>query len=386
MVFRSLSSTFLFFFALIINAQAAPLTFEATRLFTEIDGMPVGLEAFIAKPALDGRLPVALITHGSSDTPEKLTAQDELGNWALDFAARGYLAVAILRRGFGNSDGIVNQNGGTCENPKPALLLQHDADDLEAALKAIATRPDANMSEVLAIGQSRGGADVLALSARSQIHLSAVISVSGGVYHFVKGTERLPFHVFDHCERYREALVTTIGSYAKTARMPHLWIYEENDPWFQPDLVHDLQDAWKAQGGNAQVDILSPRDINGHQLFFSIPGRSALHPLIDSFLREHSLPSWDEKTTIDLRERLTPIQQEDLDAYLRGGTAERALAIAQDGTGRLHNNEGRGISDRARRQALKTCEDDEHKPCKLLMANFDILPQTVLDDKSNRHE
>lgn len=375
---------YVFFLLLFLNTeiQAAPLTFESTRLSAHIEGAAVGLEAFIARPALEGRFPVALITHGSSDTPEKLSAQEELGNWALDFAARGYLAVAVLRRGYGNSDGVVNQMGGSCESPTPDVLLQHDADDLEAALKAMASRPDADMSKVIAIGQSRGGADVLALSARPQAHLTAVISVSGGVYHLDKGSERLPFHVYDNCTSYRDKLIAALGDYASKAPMPQLWVYEENDPWFQPDIVHSFQKAWTDHGGNAQVNLVSPRDINGHQLFFSPQGRAILHPMIDAFLRDHGLPSWDMAATDTLRKQLTRQQNAELDTYLIQGTAERALAMAKDGTGHLHYNEGRGISDRARRPALKICEDTEHKPCKLLMANFDVLPQTVSDDKS----
>ncbi|UHS55788.1 alpha/beta hydrolase family protein [Agrobacterium vaccinii] len=386
MVFRLLCFASLIILSYAIGAGAAPLTYDATRIETQINGLPVGLEAFIAKPAISGRLPVVLITHGSNNTPEKLDASDELGNWALDFAARGYLAVAVLRQGYGKSDGTVNQSGGTCEAPTPALVLQRDADDLEGALKAIALRPDADMSRVVAIGQSRGGSAVTALSARSSVHLSAVISVSGGVYHLDKGAQPRPFHVYDNCERYRDALIETVSVYARTAHMPQLWAYEENDPWFSPDLVQAFRQGWEKSGGNVQVAILPPSDINGHQLFFSAQGRASLHPLVDDFLRRNNLPTWSKTNTATLRATLRSDQQKDLDAYLEGGTAERALAIAKDGSGRLHYNEGRAISDRARRDALKTCEDQEHKSCKLLMANFDLLPQTVSHDKSEGPE
>ncbi len=384
--FRPFLVVFFFLFTATTNTQAAALIYEATRINTKINGVPMGLEAFIAKPDVAGRLPVVLITHGSSETPEKLSAQEELGNWALDFAARGYLAVAVLRRGHGNSDGVVNQAGGTCKDPTLAQLLRHDADDLQAALTAIAARPDADMSKVIAIGQSRGGAGMIALSARPDVHLSAVISVSGGVYRTDEGGKPLPYHVFDDCQPYRADLIDTIGAYADAARMPQLWVYAQNDPWFGQDFVDDMTKAWKAHGGSATAKILPPMDINGHQLFFSAQGRSALHPIIDAFLRQNGLPTWDEAATANLRARLTQQQQQDLDRYLEQETAERALAIAEDGTGRLHSNWGRGISDRARRQALKTCQEDEHKPCRLLMANFDLLPQTVSDDKSNRDE
>jgi dienelactone hydrolase len=361
-----------------LDLHAAEIETEVVRLPAVINDKTFRLEAFIARPEGKGPFPVALMTHGSAGQttkPEDLRAERVMGNWPLDFAARGYMAVVVMRRGYGLSDGDVNRSGGNCGEPVPGRFMQRDADDLEAALKVIATRPEADMSRVIGIGQSLGGADMLALSARPSVRLSAVISVSGGIYHYDKGDTPRPFHAYDKCPAFRAALVSAFGSYGEKARMPHLWAYEENDPWFRPDLVEDMQKAWKKGGGDVRAEILSAGLINGHELFFAPEGRAVLSPLFDDFLRAHNLPTWDTAPVEALRKRLAAGQQAELDKYLKDGISQRALAVATDGSGKLYAEQGQGIVDRARRRAIAACQQDQKKPCRLLMSNFDLMPQ-----------
>src|SRR5262249_58190862 len=88
------------------SAGAQTLIVEDTFLTVEIDGKPFRLEAQIVKrPDLPGRLPVALLTHGrsaASDRNAELRA-GKLKPQASDFALRGWLAVTVVRRGFGLS-------------------------------------------------------------------------------------------------------------------------------------------------------------------------------------------------------------------------------------------------------------------------------------------
>ena len=359
-------------------AMAAEIERENIRLPVVIRDKTFRLEAFIAHPEGKGPFPVVLLTHGSAGLgikAEDMRSEQSLGNWAMDFAARGYLAVGVMRRGYGMSDGDVTRAGGTCADPTPGKFMQRDADDLQAALAAIAQRPDADMSRVIAIGQSIGGADVLALSARPEVKLAAVISVSGGIYHFDKGDTPHPFHAYDKCTAYRAALISAVGSYGEKAHMPHLWVYDENDPWFRPDLVKDFAEAWKKGGGDVQAEIVSASLMNGHQLFGAPEGRAILYPMIDAFLRAHDLPTGDKAPVEAVRKRLPAGQQSDFDTYLNQGMAQRALAAATDGSGRLHWNQGQGIDDRAKRQALAICQQDEKKACRLLMTNFDPVAE-----------
>ena len=79
---------------------------------------------------------------------------------ARDFAARGWLAVVVIRRGYGSSDGLPGVSRGAafmeCGSDQLARGFDVEADDLEGALNVITARPDADPSRVLLFAQSYG--------------------------------------------------------------------------------------------------------------------------------------------------------------------------------------------------------------------------------------
>ena len=88
---------------------------------------------------------------------------------ARDLAQRGYFAVVLIRRGFGNpmaSPAFRVEARTVAASPMSQRLLDATADDLGATLAAISERPDADPERVILIGQSAAGPGVLALAAR----------------------------------------------------------------------------------------------------------------------------------------------------------------------------------------------------------------------------
>ena len=241
---------------------------DASFLRVTIGGKPVRLEALTVKrAAAAGRLPIALIAHGKPTTQGQMGDQHVHGyaQQARDLARRGWLAVVVMRRGFGASDG-----------PPPAPLscrstsflerFDGDADDLAAALNTIAQRPDADPTRVIAIGASAGGAAVMALSARNPPGLVAVINVSGGL--------RL-----EDCPK-EDVLVSAFRAYGAMSRVPSLWVYAKNDSFFGPELVDRMRGAFLDGGGDAKLVMLEPEGKDGHTMFgtpfsllFSNPAR-----------------------------------------------------------------------------------------------------------------
>ena len=85
---------------LCLHASADEFVTEAGYLRVKIDGHGYRLESLVIKRAdATGRLPVALVTHGTADSPAQRLNQhpDSIEPQARDFAARGYLAVAVMR-------------------------------------------------------------------------------------------------------------------------------------------------------------------------------------------------------------------------------------------------------------------------------------------------
>lgn len=172
------------------------------RLPVTIGGQDYALDTLIVRRPGTDKPPVALITHGASPGNPHGAALERLRGWAHDLAHRGWLAVAVMRRGYGKSDGEVADAAGTCTAPDVRRYLDAHADGLEAALRSIARRPDADMGQVIAIGDSGRGAAVMALAARSSVRLSAVVNVSGGL-----GRRLGPFRPDPACAPYESDVV-----------------------------------------------------------------------------------------------------------------------------------------------------------------------------------
>ena len=107
------------------------------------------LEALIVRlAATRGRLPVALLTHGKPRLPAELVKirAELMSPEARDLAYRGYLAVAVVRRGYGVSGGTpgrpANAAYARCNDADLRRYFTVEADDLERALRSW---PDAPM-------------------------------------------------------------------------------------------------------------------------------------------------------------------------------------------------------------------------------------------------
>ena len=139
---------------------------EITFLDIRDGGASYRLEALIVRPAAaKGRLPIALLTHGKPRLPSDLVKirAELMSRQARDLAYRGYLAVAVVRRGFGVSGGTpgrpANADFVKCNDADLRKYFSVESDDLERALRVVAARNDADASRVIGIGHS--GAPVL---------------------------------------------------------------------------------------------------------------------------------------------------------------------------------------------------------------------------------
>jgi dienelactone hydrolase len=347
---------------------------EPVRLAVTIRGKAYALEALVVRQSGAGKLPVALITHGGNPGAPRDATLDWLRGWAHDMAHRGWLAVAVMRRGYGGSDGEVVENSGNCDHPNVSRYFDAHADDLEAALRSIARRPDADISRVLAIGDSTGGAVVLALAARPSAHIAAAVNVSGGL-----SQRPGPFRDASGCAAFDSDLVWSFARFGATSRVPTLWLYAENDGWFRPGLVARMHAAYTGSGGwntgaKAELVMLPPFGNDGHAMFYANWGRQLLLPELDRFLRAHELPTWNQAAFAPLLSSLSPADRDSVENYLRQ-PAEKVLTLAAKGGAYWHMGETQ-IAD-ARSKALEFCKQKNAGDCKVVAENFDLLYQAV---------
>ena len=363
----ALSVAFLTAFACgVATHSAAAATKE--RLDVEIDSRPYALEIVTERPegdVPDGGWPIALITHGAAgSSPYQSVGPDLLDRWVRFFSGRGYYAVAVARRGYATSDGPVVGTDDTCAEPRLRSWIDGQSDDLVATLDRIGERPEADAERIIAIGQSAGGAAVLGLNGRVE-GLAAIINAAGGVFHMEPGAPAARYAVFDGCERYRQALIESIGQYGARDDTPSLWIYANNDEYFDTELVGEMARAWHASGAAPEpVLAILPGSEDSHRLFIWDEGPSDMKASIDRFLDEHGLPA-DRPGLADDLERCLPFE---LRAFAQGYLEEqnhKALAISGDGE-RLYYEDSMFSAPAAREEALSMCSSRNGTGCRLL--------------------
>jgi hypothetical protein len=84
------------------------------------------------------------------------------------------------------------------------------------------------------------------------------------------GHQKLPEGGVGNCAP--DALVKAAGRYGSTARVPMLWLYTENDSYFEPVLARRMVDAYDAAGGRATLRALGPFGNDGHNMASSSNG------------------------------------------------------------------------------------------------------------------
>jgi dienelactone hydrolase len=329
---------------------------EASPLHVTIGRRVVRLETLTVKRAgTAGRLPIALIAHGKPTTQGRMSDRhaDEYLPQARDLARRGWLAVVVMRRGFGNSDGP-QPVPLSCASGSLVERFDADADDMQATLATVAQRPDADATRVIAIGVSAGGAAVMSLSARNPPGLRAAINVSGGLR-------------FNSCPK-EDLLVAAFGDYGARSRVPSLWIYAENDSYFGPDLVHRMRAAFREAGGDSKLVMFEAESYDGHQLFGNGRGRMKWLPELDGFLRYLKLPTWTQQDVTALMQKAgaKETSRGTVERYL-AAPSEKALTRVRGGGSLAHAYGWRSMED-ARRQALEYCKRAK-AACEVIMEN-----------------
>lgn len=287
---------------------------------------PRGFEAMLIRPSGTRRYPLALISHGSPRvaaarrgmTPNALYAQ------AIEFARRGFAALVMMRRGYGNSGGDYAENIGPCDRPNYLIAAKASVSDLRAAIAAMKARTDVTTQGMIAVGISAGGFASVALTADPPPGLAAAINFAGG-----RGSEA-DDNVCDE-----DALVRAFARFGKTSRTPMLWIYAANDKFFGPKLARRLYGAFTDAGGRAQFIDAPAFGVDGHTLF-SAAGVSIWAPMVDGFLREQQLGGRDllpppAPPALPPPPRLSEQGRAGFAAYLASGP-HKAFAVSPNGS------------------------------------------------------
>ena len=137
--------------------------------------------------------------------------------------------------------------------------------------------------KVVVVGQSGGGWGAIALASLNPSSVQAIVTFAAGRGGRVDGKPN------NNCAP--DKLVAATGEFGRTARVPMLWIYTENDSYFGPELTKRMHDAFVAAGGNAEYRMLPLFGSDGHFMIDSPDAVPIWSPLVSQFLEKHSATS-----------------------------------------------------------------------------------------------
>lgn len=346
---KSRRRSLLFAFATLLAASCAQAQRYVEREITIpwILAGSSGLDALLVYADLPGKHPLVVITHGSSRKPEEhaeVTAWQQLPQ-ALWFARRGWIALVVVRRGYGASGGEPDTHqSGRCPQTDYQRAGEYSAQDLSYAIEYARGLPQVDAAHILAVGISTGGFATVALTAKAPPGLVAAINFAGG-----RGSKA------DHDVCNPDDLIHAYRSFGKHSRTPMLWIYAQNDKFFWPELAQKFDAAFRSQGGQDQFVLAPPHGEDGHALFRH---PADWPPAVDEFLKAQNLAPLAEPLPELKPPDIPPpagLSEEglhDFKNYLLLGP-HKAFATSPHSFG---FSVARMTTDEARRKALENCK------------------------------
>ena len=334
----------------------APIRFVEREIWIPApQSFPHGLDSIEVYADRPGRHPLVVLTHGTSNDPEvrmRTTPWSQLEQ-ALWFARPGFVAVVVVRRGYGRSGGQMDSQQGNCNSRRGGSFEaagEASADDLRAAIRYANSLPEVDGETVLSAGVSTGGFAQVALIADPPKGLKAAISFAGG-----RGSDG---HEHD-CDL--SGVADAFGAFGKSAHkhgdLPMLWIYAQNDHYFPPVMARQFEAAYARGGGIEQFVLAPPDGDDGHHLYSHV---DAWSDIVQSFLKSHDLlPLGDQVYRGPVAPNDPPpagLPNSGVEAWTHFLLAAPFKAFASDGRGAWGFAQARFNQDLADADALDKCK------------------------------
>jgi dienelactone hydrolase len=349
-----------------VEGRADELRWDGLRIPVAASGSggshPLELEAMVVR--LDDRLahPLAVLNHGSPRDAADRATMSPFRMWpqAVAFARRGWVAVVVMRRGYGSSQGEWAEGYGSCVGPDYAAAGKAGASDIAAAARYMSGQAYVSKGKWISVGHSAGGFATVALSADPPPGLAAAIAFAPG-----RGSTTADAVCGE------KQLVAAFAQYGKTSRLPLLWVAAENDHFFGSRLVPLLTNAFSKAGGNVTPVKAAAFGDDGHQLFTTASGIPIWSPIVDRFLAVNNLALRNRPIDVTLPNVAAPpgLSSNGLETfktYLESGP-NKAFAVA--GASRFGWATGCRTVEEARKAAMDYCTSGTSTKCRIVNVN-----------------
>lgn len=228
-------------------------------------------------------MPILIVNHGRAVKPEQRAAMGRVKYTAVSrwFTRLGFMVALPTRVGYGESGGEDVEDTGDCRNKNYPPGYHGAAAQTLAVLDAVRQRSDVAKDRAVVTGQSFGGSTAITVAGMNPSGVQATINFAGG------GGGDPETHPQSPCGSAR--LERMFASYGKTAHIPTLWIYTENDQWMGPKFPREWFDAFKQAGGTGEFVLYPPHGKDGHGLFSLSP--ETWQPKVLEFLQANGYPA-----------------------------------------------------------------------------------------------
>ena len=226
--------------------------------------------------------PLMVLNHGRSPEAQARAAMGRARyrDASRFFVALGFMVAVPTRIGYGVTAGEDVENSGPCGRKHYEPAYAAGAEQTVRVVSALRARADVARDRTVVVGQSFGGATAITVAAQNPAGVQAAINFAGGGGGNPKTQPQNP------CAPH--LLERMFGNYGKTARIPTLWVYAENDMYFGPTLPRQWFDAYKSAGGTGEFQLLPATGEDGHSVFTRAP--HLWQPRVLEFLRANGYP------------------------------------------------------------------------------------------------
>ncbi len=252
---------------------------EQRWLLPTDDGTGRLMRTVVFRPRGETPRRLVVINHGAPVSGPATAPLPRFATASAWFVEHGYVVVVPQRRGYGETGGRQNEAYGHCDNADFAAAGREGARDIAAAVAFIRQQPFVRSDGVAIVGQSAGGWATVAYSSLNPPGIAAMVNFAGG-----RGGRRNN-QPNNNCSP--EKLVQGAGDFGRTARLPTLWIYTENDSFFDARLSRRMAEAYQKAGGSAQYLLLPAFAQDGHGLFSASDGVPIWSPHVKALLERH---------------------------------------------------------------------------------------------------
>ena len=220
--------------------------------------------------------PFVIINHGRAGSAAERAKTEryrytDASQW---FVSKGFAVFLPTRVGYGSTGGADLENSGReCTRREFRPGLDAAAEQILQAITYAKGRPYVSPQGII-VGQSYGGASVLATAARNPEGVVGAINFSGGSGGDPQARPGQP------CSP--DALGLLYAEFGMEAKMPVLWLYSENDKYWGPAVPRMWFKRYNSIGSVGEFVQLPPYGDDGHMSF--VGNRAVWAPHVEHFM------------------------------------------------------------------------------------------------------